>query len=45
MDDETFNMFVVWGYVMLLPFLIALGTVVYPILVAIWIKEYIDRRM
>lgn len=43
-EDDMFNLFLLLGYICLLPFLIILGTIAYPILVAIWINKYIENR-
>lgn len=43
-EDDMFNIFLLLGYICLLPFSIAAGTIAYPILVAIWINEYIENR-
>lgn len=43
-EDDMFDTFLVFGYICLLPFLMALGVVVYPIIVAVWINDYIKNR-
>lgn len=39
-EDDLFNTFIVFGYICLLPFLMALGVILYPIVVAIWLGDY-----
>lgn len=39
-NDDLFDTFMVFGYICLLPFLMALGVVAYPIVVGTWIYNY-----
>jgi hypothetical protein len=44
-EDDMFDTFLVFGYICLLPFLMALGVVAYPIIVGMWINDYIKSKL
>ena len=44
-EDDMFDTFLVFGYICLFPFLMALGVIVYPIIVGVWLNNYIRNRL
>ena len=44
-NDDLFDTFMVFGYICLVPFLMALGVIVYPIIVGIWLYDYVKNRL
>lgn len=44
-NDDLFDVFIVFGYICLLPFLMALGVFAYPIIVGMWINDYIKNKL
>ena len=43
-EDSLFNTFICIGFLCSLPFLMAIGIIAYPIVVAVWLNNYIENR-
>ena len=44
-EDDMFDLFLIIGYLCLFPFLMAIGVFVYPIIVGIWLNNYVKSRL
>jgi hypothetical protein len=45
LEDDMFDTFLVFGYLALFPFLMAIGVIAYPIIVGMWLCDYVKSRL